>query len=264
MELHGSDAEPLAPLIEGGSLVVDPPEIVLPRLIACIETVAPDEPVRLLLSPDVAESASEEFVLESQFAGAAERDSLRVRQTTERCDDRVVLTDDRAGVLVGIDQQLGVMTMDATRMVAELHQTYEPRWEAAEPFSTRAPPQGQLFEEGREVLSEDFTSQLERAIENASTLAWHGSPTPVELVLAVAARTGAHHYDLCVWAEEAGFTSRSTVARTKQRLEEAGVLDVEPVPQDRGRPRQQLLVDDERLAEVDAEKLVPTLRRLTG
>lgn len=263
MELHGSDAEPLAPLVEAASLVVDPPEIVLPRLTTCIETAAPDEPVRLLLSPDVADTVSEEFLLESQLAGAVERDHLQVRQTTERCEDRVVLTDDRAGVLVGVDQHVGVMTMDATRMVAELHQSYEPRWETAEPVSIRAPPREPLYEEGGEELSEDFTTQLEQAIENASTLAWHGSPTPVELALAVAARTGAHHYDLCVWAEEAGFTSRSTVARTKQRLEEDGVLDVEPVPQERGRPRQQLLVDDERLAKADAETLVPTLRRLS-
>jgi len=263
MELHGSDAEPLAPLIEAESLVVDPPAVVLPRLTVCIEAAAPDEPVRLLLSPGVADTVSEEFLLESQLAGAVERDHLQVRQTTERCDDRIVLAADEAGVLVGVDQQVGVLTMDADPVVEELHEAYEPRWEAGEPLSTRAPPLERLFAAGREELSDDFTTQLERAIENASTLAWHGSPTPVELGLAIAARTGAHHYDLCVWAEEAGFTSRSTVARTKQRLEEGGVLDVEPVPQERGRPRQQLLVDDERLAEADAEELVPTLRRLT-
>lgn len=260
MELHGSDAEPLARFVEAQSLAVDPPAVVLPRLTACIESAVPDEPVRVLLSPDAAATLSEEFLLESQVAGAMERDHLEMRQTTERCGDRVVLADDRVGVLVGVDQHVRVLSMEADRMVAELHKAYEPLWENAEPVSTRSPPRERLFEAGREKLTAEFTTQLERAIENASTLAWHGRPTPVELTLVIAARTGAHHYDLCAWAEAAEFTSRSTVARTKQRLEDAGLLDVEPVPQERGRPRQQLLVADERLAETEAESLVPTLR----
>lgn len=262
MELHGSDAELLAPLIEAASLVVDPPEVALPRLIARIETTAPEEPVRMLLSPGVADSVSEGFLLESHIASAVERDHLRVRRTPDRCDDRAVLADGRGGVLVSVSEQVGVLPIAAEPLVEELHETYEPVWQAAEPFSTRAPARAQLFEEAQEQLSDAFRTQLKRATENASTLEWHGSPTPVELALAIAARTGSHHYDLCVWAEESGFTSRSTVARTKQRLEKQGLLEVEPIPQERGRPRQQLLVGDERVAEADAENLVPTLRRL--
>lgn len=264
MELHGGCGEPLVSLVEAASVVVDPPEVVLPRLIDCVESMVPVEPVRILLSPDVAGSVSEKFLLESRVAAAVDRDHLQVRQTTGRCDDRAVLADGRAGVFVSVDQQVGLLPMDAESIVEELHEVYEPVWESAEPVSTRAPPQKRLSEEGHEQLSDTFTTQLKRALENASTLEWHGSPTPVELALAIAARTGAHHYDLCVWAEEAGFTSRSTVARTKQRLEEDGLLEVEPVPQERGRPRQQLLVGDERVADADAERLVPTLRRLTA
>lgn len=264
MELHGGCGEPLVSLVEAASLVVDPPEVVLPRLIDCVESMVPAEPVRILLSPGVAESVSEEFLLESRVAGAVDRDHLRVRRTTGRCDNRAVLADGRAGVFVSVDQQVGLLPVDAEPMIEELHEVYEPVWESAEPVSTRAPPRKRLSEEGRQQLSDTFTAQLKRALENASTLEWHGSPTPVELALAIAARTGAHHYDLCVWAEESGFTSRSTVARTKQRLEEDGLLEAEPVPQERGRPRQQLLAGDERLADADAESLVPTLRRLTA
>lgn len=264
MDLYGSDAEPLTPLVEAESLVVDPPELVLPRLVTCIETAAPVAPVRLLLSPDVADSVSEAFLLESQLAEAVARDHLRVRETTSRCEDRAILAADRAGVLVSVDQQAGVLPVDARPVVEGLHETYEPVWETAEPLSLRAPPRGRLYETGREQLTDAFATQLERAIESASVLEWHGSPTPVELVLAIAARTGTHHYDLCAWAEEVGFTSRSTVARTKQQFEKAGLIDVTPVPQERGRPRQRLQVGDERVGAADAESLVPMLRRLTA
>lgn len=264
MELYGSDAEPLAPLVEAESLVVDPPELVLPRLVTCLRTTAPAEPARLLLSPDVVDWVSEAFLLESHLAEAVARDHLRVRETPSRCADRAILAADRAGVLVSVDQQAGVLPVDATPVIEGLYETYEPVWEAAEPLSVRAPPRGRLYETGREQLADAFATQLERAIESASALQWHGSPTPVELVLAIAARTSIHHYDLCAWAEAVGFTSRSTVARTKQQLEKAGVIEVEPVPQERGRPRQQLLVGDERVGAADAENLVPTLRRLAA
>lgn len=264
MNRDGSGAHPVAPLLEAASLVVDPPATVLPRLLTCIETTAPEAPVRLLLSQGVADALSEEFLLESRVAAAVEADHLAVRRTESRCADRAVLAPDRAGVLVSVDREIGVLPADGDRTVSALHDTYEPVWTAAEPFSTRAPPRDRLYELGRTELSESFASQFEDAVEHASTLAWHGSPTPVELALAVAARTRAHHYDLCGWAEQAGFTSRSTMARTKQQLEDAGLLDVEPVPQQRGRPRQRLVVGAESVAETDAEALVPTLRELTA
>lgn len=264
MVLHGGCAEALEPLVDAGSLVVDPPELLLPDLIDRIEATAPADPVRLLLSPGVATSVGEEFLVESRIAEAMADDRLRVRRATSRCADRLLLAADQAGVLVSVEQRVTVMPMDADPMVEEFHEVYEPVWESAERFSTRAPPRQALYEEGREQLSEAFSSQLRRAIEHASTLEWHGSPTPVGLALAVAARTDAHHYDLCTWAEESGFTSRSTVARRKQRLEETGVLEVEPVPQERGRPRQRLLVGDARVADADAEELVATLRPLTA
>lgn len=263
MELYGGCGEPLASLVGAGSLVVDPPMAVLPRLLDRIESTAPPEHVHVALSPGVADALSEAFLLESRVAGAVERAHLRVRRTTDRCDDRAVLAADRAGVLVGVDGEVEVLPVESEPLVESLHRTYDPVWEAAEPLSTRAPPRERLLAVGREQLSDAFTAQLERALDHASTLAWHGSPTPVELAAVVAARTGTEHYDLCAWAEQTEFTSRSTVARTKQAFEEAGVLDVEPVPQERGRPRQRLLVDDERVAAADAEDLVPTLRRVT-
>lgn len=263
MEFHGGSTDPLEPLVEAETLVVDPPEASLPGLLTRIEGTAPTAPVRMLLSSDVAEAVSAAFLLESRVAAAVARDHLRVRETTSRCDDRVVLADERAAALVSVDQQVGVLPTDADPVVEALRETYEPAWAAGEPFSTRAPPRDRLLERGTEPLPDAFTAELERAIDGASSLEWQGTPTPVELAVAVAARAGAHHYDLCEWAEAAGFTSRSTVARTKQRLEEAGLIDVEPVPQERGRPRQQLVVDDERLAAADAEALATTLRRLT-
>lgn len=264
MEFHGGNEEPLKPLVEAEALVVDPPEAALPRLLTRIEGAAPTAPVRMLVSPPVAEAVADEFLLESRVAGAVDRGDLRVRETTSRCGDRVAIAAEEAGILVSVDQQVGVLHTDADTVVETLHETYEPVWADADQFSTRAPPRERLFERGTEPLPDAFTAELERAIDGASSLEWQGTPTPVELAVAVAARNGAHHYDLCSWAEETEFTSRSTVARTKQRLEEVGLLDVEPVAQERGRPRQQLIVDDERLEATDAEGLAATLGRLTA
>lgn len=264
MELHGESPEPLAPLVGAETLVVDPPDQVVPRLLERIEAVASSSPVRVVLSPTVADSLSEAFLLESRVAGAIARDELRVRETEDRCADRLVLADDAAGALVSTDERVSVLPLRDGTMLEELRGTYEPVWSDADEFSTRAPPRTELFEAEASPLPEGFVAEFRRAVEGASSLEWHGSPTPVELALAVAARTDAQHYDLCSWAEETGFTSRSTVARTKQQLEEAGLLAVEPVPQERGRPRQRLRVDEALLVETDPEELVPTLRELSA
>ena len=261
MEFSGRSIESL---VESGPLVVDPPIAVLPRLLTHIESNGVSSPVRLALSPAVADTVSERFLIESRVAGAVARDELRVRETGGRCTDRAILGAADAAVVVSVDERVEALPVSDESVVTELHERYASVWDAAEPFSARAPPRRLLFETHADTLPEAFTSQLERAIEHASRLEWHGSPTPVELALTVGARTGTHHYDLCVWAEAAAFTSRSTAARTKQRLEEEGLLGVEPVPQERGRPRQRLLVADEALAAPDAETLVPALRRLTA
>lgn len=267
MELYGGrgSAEPLEGWLEaGGTLVVDPPEPFLPELVETATATGPDEPVRLLLSPDAVEVVATDFLLETRLSGGVERGELRLRESASRFDDRVVLAPSGAGVLVGIEDQVGLFPIDVESLVAELREHYEAAWEEAASFSTRAPSREALYATAEEYLTEQFADELERAISGASTLEWRGIPRPPSLALVVAARARAHHYDVCRWAEDVGFTSRSTIARTKGALEDDGVIAVEKVPQERGRPRQRLVVADERVAttNVRAGELVQTLRGL--
>jgi hypothetical protein len=164
---------------------------------------------------------------------------------------------------VGIEDQLGLFPIDVDSLAEELRNRYESAWEDADSFSTRAPSREALYATAEEYLPAQFLTELADALDGAATLNWRGTPRPPAVALVVAARARCHHYNLCQWAEAVGFTSRSTVARTKQRLENDDIIAVERVPQERGRPRQRIVVADDSLAtpNTDAAELVPTLRR---
>jgi predicted transcriptional regulator len=69
-------------------------------------------------------------------------------------------------------------------------------------------------------------------------------------------------YDISTWGEEVGMASKATFSRTKNQLEERGLIATEKVPIDVGRPRQRLLLGDERLRGAAAAELASAAQSL--
>jgi len=251
-------------LVGGGGLVVDPPMVVLPSILDAVAEAS--SVLRVLLSPRIGERVSADFRLESRLAGAEARGELRLREASRQCEDRLFIGDGTVGLFVSVQQQARLLPVENEPLGSRLRERYETAWSDAGGFSTRAPPRQQMYEAAAEHLPDPFADEFQRALEGASRLEWRGTPAPVELALVVAARAEAHHHDICEWAEVVELSSRSTVARTKQSLAEAGVIAIRRVPQDWGRPRQRLVVAEAAVAaaRVDAANLVSRLRQLAS
>lgn len=265
MDVYGVDAAPgtLDELIRTGTdpIVVDPPATLLKDVVDAARANG-SETVRLLLSSTATDGVEEDFLLETTVAEARSRDRLAVRVASSPLEDRLVVTADDARVLVPVEWTVGLFDVREDDLHAALSEKYEAHWDDGAELSTRAPPRTSLFEAAADRLSESFVDDLDAALSGADRLEWYGTPTPVELSLVVAARSNEHLYDLSRWGEDAEFASRSSLSRSKNDLESAGVLAIRNDPQERGRPRQRLLVGDERLEDADAEELVALLRSL--
>lgn len=265
MDIYGVDSTP-APLGEwirtvDAALVVDPPAGVLDGIVAAAlegDCVA----VRLLLSADAAGGLADDFLLETTVAEARSRGRLAVRIASADLDERLLVGDGTARVVVPIEGTVGIFDVSSEDLVSPLREKYERHWEAGERVRTRAPPRTDLFDAAADRLGDRFVDEFDDALSGADHLAWHGTPTPIELSLVVAGRSGEHLYDVSRWGEDAGFASRSSLSRAKNELESEGLLTIESDPQERGRPRQRLLVGDERLAEADPDEVVPLMRTM--
>jgi predicted transcriptional regulator len=86
----------------------------------------------------------------------------------------------------------------------------------------------------------------------------------VEVNLLVAAKHEQLLYDISRWGEDAGVASKATFSRTKNHLEEKGLIETEKIPIDVGRPRLRLLLGDERLREAEAEELASVAQSMSS
>lgn len=261
--MYGADMvpEPIGEWIgeTEATFVVNPPAALLADVVDAA-MAAEAGSVRALVTADAATTLSEDFLLETRLAEARARERLAARVVEDPLDDRLLLNDGTARVLVPVAETVGVFETDADSIVDDLRAKYESRWDDGDRLRTRAPPRTDLFETAADHLSDAFVSDLRGVLDGAEDLDWHGSPTPIEVALVVAARASEHLYDVSRWGEDAEFASRSSLSRAKNCLEEVGVLSITRDPQKRGRPRQRLQVGDERLAEADPQTVVPALR----
>lgn len=242
------------------TLAVDPPADLLGGIVEAALTN--DGQVRALLSPSTAERLSDDFLLETSVAEARTQNRLKVRVADSDLDDRLLLAEVTARVVVPVGDSVGVFKMDEADLVSALQEKYEARWDTGERVSTRAPPRSTLFETAEARLSQRFVEEFDATLDGSETLDWYGTPTPVETALVVAGRANEHLYDVSRWGEDASFASRSSLSRAKNDLENRGLIDIQHDPQERGRPRQRLLVGDERLADADPDEMVEVLRSL--
>lgn len=265
MDVYGVDTAP-APLSEwirqaDSTLVVDPPAALFDGIVD--GTLDSDGGrVRALLSPTTAEQLSDDFLLETIVAEARNRERLEIRVAGSDLDDRLLIATETARVIVPVGDTVGVFDIDELELVERLSEKYEASWEEGERVSTRAPALTELFETADDRLSERFSQELEAALGGADELDWYGTPTPVEMALVIGGRAEEHLYDVSRWGEDAEFASRSSLSRAKNDLESRGVLDIQHDPQERGRPRQRLLVRDEELGEAAPDEVVSMMRTM--
>ncbi len=78
----------------------------------------------------------------------------------------------------------------------------------------------------------------------------------VTIALLVAARHNVLLYDISKWGEDVQLASKATFSRTKNLLEDSGLLATEKVPIEVGRPRLRLVLANSKLKEAPVEEVV--------
>jgi hypothetical protein len=207
--------------------------------------------------------ASGDYLLASAAAELGTANRLSLGTTDERFENVLLVTDETVVSLVPAGEYVAGLVTDDEEFVEAVRTRWASVWESAEEFGLRTPARSRvedsLAEEVGPGVESDFQAML-GALETA-----RGEETDLDEV-AVSLLAAAKHkellYDISKWGEDAGVASKATFSRTKNRLEERGLIATEKVPIDVGRPRLRLVLGDERLRGTDADELASAAQSL--
>ena len=237
-------------------LFVSPP-VRLARAVACSLRTG-DGGARLLLTPDEAASLFGEFRAATAAAQAIDDGRLAVR-TADDLTESLTLGDGTVWVHVRTDDHISSLTATDAEATDAFREPFEGKWDDAEPYTVDVPSRRVLLDTFGDRWP-DAADTLSRAIEGAEAV-WADDPVDsVGLCTLVGARHELFSIELGEWARDIGFSSRTEVARAKERLTEADIVETRRVPNGVGRPRQQLELADDEFASVPPEDLVSAAR----
>jgi hypothetical protein len=221
--------------------------------------------IRVLAAEAVLKDLVSDFTVAGTIADFVANDVLSLRTTENRLDGPLVVTEKRVITIVPTDTQISGIGTDDEEFVENARRHYVDRWENADTFTLRTPPLSRVRETLEAELGPEITGDFEQMRTALQTTrdSGHSELDGVDLCLLAAAKNGALLYDISRWGENVGLASRATFSRKKTAFEEMGLIETEKVPIDIGRPRQRLVLGDERLQGVDAGELVGVVGSIT-
>ena len=224
-----------------------------------------DEPpeVRLLTRESVLKQVRDDYIQASAAADLVAEDTLSLRTTDEPFENVLVVTEGRVISLVPAGGQVAGLVTDNAEFVESVRERWQSIWEIAAEFGLRTPARSHV----EESLASEFGPDVEADFRTmlgvlSSTRGAENGLDEVGVSLLTAAKHEELLYEISKWGEDVGVASKATFSRTKNHLEDMGLLDTEKVPLDVGRPRQRLLLGDERLRKADAEEIASAAQSL--
>lgn len=217
-----------------------------------------DWEARLLLTPDEAASLSDEFRAATAAAQAIADGRLAIR-TADELTESLTLGDETVWVHVRADDHLSSLSTTDADATDAFREIFEAKWNDAAAYALDVPSRRVLLDTFRERWP-DAADTLSGALDGADAVRADDVLDPVGLCTLVGARHELFSLELGEWAREIGFSSRTEVARAKERLTGAGIVETRRVPNGVGRPRQQLELADDEFASVAPENLVSAAR----
>lgn len=229
------------------------------------ERATRDDPWRLLLDPETADTLAYEFVLAT---------AIEELRTAERLELRRVEDDDRLPRLIATPEWVfalpgGATTPYALRSESEstatgLYDHLASRFERGRATDLDEPGRAALLESAREAFRPAFVDDLEAALAGADRLQ-RGDPVDVRtLLVALAARHDLMFYELHEWSETIGVAPEPTFFGPKDELVAAELVGAIKIPDGSGHPPIRLWPVDTDLRECPAADLVAFLRRKLG
>lgn len=243
-------------------LLVNPNEDTIKTIIAsAFDDVWPR--LRILSEEPVMKKARRHFPFATKAADLVDDDQLAILTLEELPRNSLLLGSDRADVLVTDTEEVFGVPIESSDVISSLSKAYEEAWVSGTPFSLRTPALSTIRESLQEEFDESFSEEFDIAFESLG-------PVPrgmegideVVLVLLLTAKRGELLYDVGRWGEEIGLASKATFSRTKQQLEDTGLIRTEKVPVEVGRPRMRLHLNVDELQGESGEAFVARAREL--
>jgi hypothetical protein len=216
--------------------------------------------VRLLLDERDVETAFSQFRRAALTADLTASGLLSIR-TVESLAQRVTLTDSAAYAHVTLGDGLHSLDARDESFRGSLREEYTRRWEAAARFDPDVPAQSRLLATFAEQFP-DAGGTLAAILGSDDAIPRSGEFDPITAVVLAAARHELQTLEVSDWAEGIGLSSRTEISRVTSRLSNRGIVETDRVPHGVGRPRQKLVLDDERVADCPPETLVATAREV--
>lgn len=217
-------------------------------------TTAGDVPeLRVLARESTLDAAFAEFHTASRAAGLASIDRIALRTLSEPASNALVVDDEKAAALIRApDGWLAVDESNAEAAVT-VRETYTDAWATGGAYQNRTPCRTELYSAYVAQSDTEVAGELLALMDASSEIYREDACNQLVRPYLVGARHGMHHYDLRRAGEEAGLASQATFSRIKVGLVEDGILDTERVPRSVGRPRQRIVLGDDRLADAPLE-----------
>lgn len=263
----GTRAEVVAEALSATSgevLVVCSRPAVVEAIVAAEASADLPEFVQLLVDETTARDVQRDFLTATRVVDLVEAGRLEVRTVAD--DDLplpalFVASDQVVNVLpTGDGGEAAFVTSDEA-VLETLRDTYTAAWDETDEFTFRTPAYSTLLETLGERLGDDVRDDMAAVLDlDATEAALDGGLDEVDVAVLVAAKNGEQLYEISRWGERIRLASPAKFSQAKQRLEEADLIDTEKIPQDRGRPRQRLVLGAAMPADPSLEDLITTAR----
>lgn len=221
--------------------------------------------IRVLIPEDVLKTVRKEFGTATRLADLAENGAVSYRATEpgSRLQSALVSGAGYSTFLwTGEDRLIEAGGSDEAT-TDSLRARMEDRWENAESFSLRTPAYSTLLSTVEEDFGSGMRADVEAVVESGETPPGLGDEIDeTDMIVLLGAQNRRQLYHLSKWAEHIEFASAATFSRVKSQLEEEGIITTEKVPQDIGRPRQELHLDPdlEGMSPVELLETVDSIR----
>lgn len=244
-------------------LISGVPTEAIEQLVAVLRDLDDPPAVRLLVSEDGLAPAMDDFLVASVAADLVAADRLTIRTSTALPEGFLFLTEKTTTVIIAGSERTAGLAADDSTFVAHMFDEYDDIWKEATDFTVRTPPLTRIRESLNDELGPAIRADFDAVLHSLETVRGDSNGLDaVTISLLVAAKNEALLYDLGKWGEDIGLTSRTTFSRVKTDLEERGILDTEKVPSDVGRPRQRLVLGDDRFHDADLPELASIVRNV--
>jgi hypothetical protein len=237
-------------------LISGPPSNAIEQIVAVLRDLDDPPEVQLLTREDVLNPAMDDFLVGGAAADLTAANQLAMRTGTVLPESFLFLTEESVTSIITANTRVAGFTTDDSCMVEHTFDRCTTAWEEAEEFSLRTPPISRTRETLANELSPAVRTDFDAVLRSLETARGDGDGLDsVTISLLVAAKNEALFYNLSKWGEEVGIGSRTTFSRVKRNLEELGIIDTEKVSSDIGRPRQRLILGDERFRDAETTQL---------